>query len=488
MSIGVRAVRGAVWTIGSTLGSRLIALTGTLLLTRYLAPEVAGEVNVAYTLVAMAALLTDLGLLHYLVTRRQTGQEGIFHAAVMYLLFGAAGFGLIILVGPYVAPLFGAQGDPARYIPGLAGAMMIERLGLVPERVMVRELKMRPVAIARSLGELAYTASSIAFAVSGFGGFAIVYGNVVRNLIYASIVYSAGGLGWAQRVPWNWERVREIFKFALPLHIGGVAYWSSRRTDNLLFSRMFGLARLGHYNQAYNLADIPATNVGEHLGEVLLPAMSQMEPDQRRDALLRGTVLICMIMFPLAIGLGVVAPTAVHAFFTEEWWPVGSYVAILSVLSVTRPIHWTVGNYVQACGLTKIHVYLNVPHVIVLLTSIYVFGQFGPLWACVGVGFAYSLLSFAAVVVVRVVDKVPIGRFLGTLVPPLIACAPMAGGVLGVRWLLARQGFGPSLFTLVVEVAVGALTFVPSALVLAPTASREMLRLVRAAMSRRSGG
>ena len=485
MSIGVRAVRGAVWTIGSTLGSRVIALVGTLLLTRYLAPAVAGEVNVAFTLVAMTALLTDVGFTQYLVVRRQTGHEGIFHVAMLFLVIGAAGFGLIVLFGPFIAPLFGKQGDPAKYIPGLAAAMMIERFGLVPERVLIRELHMRPVALGRSFGELAYTGSSITFAALGFGGFSIVWGNVVRNLIYASIVTYSGGFGWAKRVPWSWERVREIFKFGTPLYIGGVAYWSSRRTDNLLFSRMFGLDRLGHYNQAYNLADIPATNVGEHLGEVLLPAMSQMEKEQRMDALIRGTMLICLIMFPLAIGLGVVAPTAVRALFTEEWWPVGSYVMVLSALSVTRPIHWTVGNYMQACGLTKMHVYLNVPHVFILLASMYIFGQWGPLWACIGVGFAYGVLSMAAVVAVKIVDGIPISQFLGQLVPPLLACAPMTGAVLGVRWLLERQGFKPSLFMVAVEVAVGALSFVPSALILAPTASRELLRLVKAAVFKR---
>lgn len=483
MGLGERAVRGAAWNIGLTLGSRLIALAGTLLITRYISPKVAGEVNVAFTLVAMSALLSNVGFTQYIMTRRDGNHDGIFHAGVLHIVLGFVGFGLVVLAGPMLTPHFGSAAA-ASYMPWLAVAMFLERIGQVPERSLARELRMRPVGMARGIGELAYSGSSILLAMNDFGGASIVWGNVVRNVVYLAIILSASGMSWARPVTWSHDRVREIFRFGTPLYLAGVAYWSARRTDNLLFARMFGEGPLGHYNLAYNLADIPATHVGEHLGEVLLPAMSQMEKPQRIDALLRGTVLICLLMFPLAVGVGMVGPTAVYAMFTPEWWPVAPLVSVLSVLSVTRPIHWTVGNYMDACGLTKTHLYQNVPHLFTSLGAMWLFGQYGPIWACVGVGVAYALLSLAAAVTVKIIDGIPLSRFLGGLVPPLLACAPMAGAIYGVRQLLAGVGYGPSLFTLAVEILVGALVYVPSALVIAPSASREFLRLVRSALGR----
>ena len=61
---------------------------------------------------------------------------------------------------------------------------------------------------------------------------------------------------------------------------------------------------------------------------------------------------------------------------------------------------------------------------------------------------------------------------LGTLPPPLVGFAERA------------SVFGPRL---AIEVVAGAVCFVPSALILAPTGSRQLLRMVRNALQRRRG-
>ena len=70
---------------------------------------------------------------------------------------------------------------------------------------------------------------------------------------------------------------------------------------------------MGAYNLAYNVADVPAVQVGEQIGDVLLPSFAKLEPAARKAALVRSTGLLALVTFPLAVGLGAIAQPLVDA-------------------------------------------------------------------------------------------------------------------------------------------------------------------------------
>ena len=54
MSVGKRAASGALWSVASSVGARVIGLIGTLYMTRLLDPDVVGEVAAAMVLAQTA--------------------------------------------------------------------------------------------------------------------------------------------------------------------------------------------------------------------------------------------------------------------------------------------------------------------------------------------------------------------------------------------------------------------------------------------------
>src|SRR6185436_14914913 len=126
-------------------------------------------------------------------------------------------------------------------------------------------------------GEVAYTiAAVILAATTDLGGQAIVLGNIVQSTIATALVVRATGFGWFRRTPWHWQRVGEILRFGIPLGFAQLFNFATRYWDNLAFGAYFGPRVVGFYNMAYNLADIPAVQVGEQISGVLLPAMNKL--------------------------------------------------------------------------------------------------------------------------------------------------------------------------------------------------------------------
>jgi PST family polysaccharide transporter len=478
LSLARKAVRGAVWTIVSSLGSRMVGVIGTLLLTHLIAPSVVGEVSVATVLVLSANQLSSAGFGQYVVANPELPPTRVFQVAILHLGFGVVGIIVVMLLAGPLAPVLDAP-TMAAYVPGLAASVLLNRMSIIPERVLIREMKFASASVARTGGEITYVLTAVGFAWAGWGGQAIVLGNITRSLVRTVVIWWASDKRlWLAPRRFERELVRDVFAFGTPLWIGSSASFFAGKWDNLIMSAIFGPRVLGLYNLGYNLADIPTSHVGEHIGDVLLPSFTRMDHDGQRRALVRSAALLALIVFPLAVGLGAVADTLVAALFNQIWQGVAAYIAILSALSVARPIGWIIFSYLQARHRTRAAMVLELGKLAAILGGVALLAYFGPYWAATGVGLGFGLHALASMWLIEQSDGVPMKKMLAGMAGPLVACAPMVGAVLAVRHGLGLTDDHPFI-GLFLEVAAGAATYVVSALLLARSAAADFLGLLR---------
>jgi PST family polysaccharide transporter len=484
VSLVRRAVRGAAWTILTSVVARLIGVVATLVLAHLIAPEVVGEVMVATALVLSANQLSSFGFGQYVVANPKLPATGVFQIATLHICFGVVGLLLVLILA---GPLAGSFGAPRAvdYLPGLALSVLLNRLSMIPERVLVREMQFRMVGVARTLGEVVYVITAIALAYAGWGGAAIVAGNVTRSLVRTILILNATPRGsWL--APSKFERALcgDVFRFGTPLWLGASASFFAGKWDNLLISSLFGPHQLGLYNYGYNLADIPTSQVGEHIGDVLLPSFARIDTDAQRLALVRAAGLLGLVVFPLAVGLGAVADTLVETLFNEEWQGVAPYLTILSALSVARPIGWIIFSFLQARRRTGSVMFLEIGKLGAILAFIAALSGFGPLWAAAGVGLGFGLHALVSMWLIDRTDGVPMSRMLLAMLGPLSACLPMVGAVLAVRHGLGLQ---VPIAGLALEVVAGGLVYVGGCFVLARAVTQDFIYLLRDALLRRRG-
>jgi lipopolysaccharide exporter len=487
MATAEQAARGAAWMIVTSLGARMVGVAGTLVIARYLDPEVIGEISVASILCFSVGWFTTWGFGSYAVVygRGDKALEVTWHATVAYLVLGVVGLGIVLAIADPVtawlnAPLAG------RFVPGLALAVFIKRLGAMPERVLTRQMKFRHVGLAAAIGELSFAITSISLAANGWGGDAIIIGNLVQSTVTVALLIRAAGFrDWATPVKLKASRFADMMRFGVPLAVQGVAHNAARYWDNLTVTYLFGEAATGHYNYAYNLADIPAVYIGEQLALVLLPSMAGLPPERRPRALERASALLSLIIFPLAVGLGLIADPLIELAFTDEWQDVAPLLTVLTVLSVFRPITWVLGAYMEAQDRTGRLMWLEIAKVFLLIGGLFALRGFGLHWAACAVGIAYG--STAIVGVFLVAREGPsIKRLAIGFMQPLIACAVMAGAVIGMRELLADTSASP-LAQLGAEIGIGAIAYVATALVVARATALDLIRLARSVLRRRRG-
>jgi PST family polysaccharide transporter len=481
------AARGALFSMSSGMGARAIGLVSTLLLARFLAPSEYGEVSVAAVLVMTATQLSTLGLGQYLIAEQTADESVAFHVTVYHLLSGFVALALVVACGHALGLAVDAP-HLTQFLPGLVAAALCDRVAYVPERLLVRDLRFGTLSGARTAAELAYSISSVLFAALGWGAAAVVAGNVARSALRSALfVFSVKRRAWLEPSRLSMQKTRSLFAFGVPMALGASCQFASRRWDNLLVSHFFGPGPAGAYNLAYNLADVPAIQVGEQIGDVLLPSFARLEPRRRVPALLRSMALLGLVVFPLAVGLGAVAPTLVSVLFDQRWRSIGPMLVLLSALSVTRPVGWTIASYLQALQRPGLILWLELLKLAGLMGGIATFGRVSPLWTCGAVGFAFALHALASLVVVARVEGLPLRESIGSLLPALGACVPMVAAVLGVRALLAAWGEPKPWLSLGLQVAAGALAYVGGALFVARRPAEDLIaRLFDALRSQRT--
>ncbi len=484
MSLTTKAVVGALWSVGSRFASRVVGLVGTLVITRFLSPEVMGEVGVAVVTVLTGRFVSDLALGQYIVARSKGDRAAVYHAVFFAMLSTFISAGLLLLLAAPLGRMFNAP-DMSQYVPGMTLAIGMAQVARLPEAIALRDLKFKLFSLSTAFGEFTYVGVSVGLAAAGWGGDAIVWGNIAQNAL--RLVWLSAGIDWREwltRTPISKERTVEMFKFCLPIALANGAGHASKAWDKLIISRLFGPSTVGVYNLSRRLGEVPADNVGDAVADVLMPSFARMEPDRARVAVVRACGMVSMFVYPLAAGVAVVSPTLVPSMFTPEWYGIAPLLTILAAMSIVDPVGDAMSVYLKARNLPRAFMVQQIVYLAVMLASVGTFGKlYGVEGACVGVGIGILFRAAFSVWVGHRYDQVSMAGMIKGLIGPAAATGIMVIAVLGVRELVGPHVDSVRVM-LAVEIATGALTYPVASLLLARKATREVLGLVRGSMRR----
>jgi lipopolysaccharide exporter len=492
MVTAAKAAKNVAWTIATGSGSRAVGMVGTLLLTRFLAPDIAGDISAAHVVCLSFNQFLTVGIGVYLIANPTAPRKVTLHATWIHLFLGFVAFALSIALCRPLSPIFDAP-KLVQYVPGLALSLLIDRFTFIPEKLLVRSMRFRRVGVGRGLGEILLAVVAVTTAKLGAGGYCLVYGNLARATLNLVIQTSAlPRREWLGAVAFEWPQIKMLMSYGTIYSLASLAAQASRRWDNLVVSRYFGTWVMGAYNLAYNVADVPSIQVGEQIADVLLASMANMQPARRQSALLRASGLLAIVMFPLAVGLGAIGPSLARVFLDPRWQSAGTMLVLLSALALTRPLTNALISYLQVHNRITDITFIEIANLVFMLACLLTFGRINYLWACGAIGISFALRLGLAMIVVRRREGVPMLPILNRQWRPLLACVPMVAAVLALRHLFFAHGYGERMGVraspmLAAEIAGGAVAYILAALVIAHEASRDLLRLGLELLRRRRG-
>ncbi|MCS6913736.1 MAG: oligosaccharide flippase family protein [Myxococcales bacterium] len=319
--VGKSAV-GAATTAAVGLVARAAGLLTTVGVTYFVGKADYGHANLAMIVVGVLHTLTLLTPQQALLTR----QEG-FEEASALVRFYVAWSGVLVAVGLVLGggSILAALGQPEA--TGLLYvylvAMMLERLAVVPALRLNYALRFGELAALDLWANGAYVVVTLGGAALGLSAYCLPVGMVARHGVRLALLgLRYGATLWPGRPPWGpaeQQLARQLLAYALPVHMAGLGEFLTAYLDNVVAGRFYTAAGQGLYVVGYTLAITPADTIALYGATALVRALGVADAGTRRQTFLASLRYLCLVLFPMATGVALVAPTLERVLLPARW-------------------------------------------------------------------------------------------------------------------------------------------------------------------------
>lgn len=455
-SIRTQTVRGAKWSALEGIAGQAVSFLLFLALARLLTPVDFGVVAIANLLVMVMQAFIYQGLGQAIIQFADLDDLYLDTIFIINLAAGVAFFLLTIGIAPMIEKWFST--------PGLAGVLcwlspvfLISGLTDVHNNLLAREMNFRALARRTLLSYLAGGFVGVTLALRGAGVWSLVGQQLAIALVNLVVLWTASS--WRPRFGFSKVRARRLLYFGIQILWVDLVGLANRRADQLFVGKYLGPVITGFYTVGARVSMLVSEILAKSIARVSLSALSRIQTETSRfaEALCSLVEMQSVLMFPIAIGLAIVAPEIMHLCFGQKW---EASVPIMQALLVACPFEALSGAHQSALvskGKPAWSSLISTFHAVTNLAFFAVAIHRGALAVAMAFSLRALILYPVELWVLKRVLDFPVARFLKPLGFQIAITALMA-----VVLVILRNGWFsqlPQQLNLGVSIVTGALVY-----------------------------
>jgi len=478
-----KSVRGGMWAVLGAAGTAVASFATFLILSRLLGPKAYGLIAMVEASLALGQRVMSSGLSEPLIQMPRARPE---HSdTVFWTLQGigiaatAAMAGLSGLIGAYF------QDDT---VPALLAATSItlyfQACGLVPEAILSRKFRFSEAAQADVLSEIAGGCAGVSAALAGFGVWSLVAQRLVLSVVHTLVVWLRAG--WRPRLIWSRECLQDVWKFSASRGVEGLLQFVDQQGARIILGRFVGATELGYYVFARRIVENTTRVLTTPIRTTAFTTFAYAQADLPRVRRIydEGIALTAAAVFPVSVGIAVVAPFLVPIIAGPGWESSVVLLQLLMLATFRQCFHIWNAALMRGLGKPEYLLGASVVRTATILTLIFVLIPYGAVGTCIAV-LCGSFLSWP--VAMWFVRKVTGVGILSQLRPgsAAVASSILMGLILwfGARPFAAHLGLGP-IPTIALLVGLGAAIYILQMSVVGQSEIASILRNLKVLLSR----
>ena len=451
-----RTATGGVWVVMINAADKLLQMGKLIVLASLIAPDAFGLLGIALLVLVVLRQATEFGFDVALIQQREEDVDAYLNTAwTMRILQGVALGAIAYAAAPLIASFF-SEPRVTPLLRVLALSPLIVGLRNPAAVYFKKNLEFHKQFVYRITGSVFDVVVAIAFGLVFGSVWALIVGKLAGDTTRTLVSYAID-----DHRPWpEFERefAVEMFGYGKWVLGSGMVIIALNRGDDAFLGWFLGATALGFYQLAYQFSNAPATEISHVISKVTFPAYSKVQDDVAtlRNGFFTTVQLTSLVAIPASVGILVVTPTFVEAFFRPQYYPMIPVMQMLAVYGLLRSVGTLVGPLFNAIGRPDIEMKLAASKLVLVAVAIY---PATDRWGVVGTAIAIIFGSLVAnplgtYVAVRKVEG-SLREYLGLLAYPTLGSAAMGLAVVG----LERAVEIDPLFEFPLLVAVGVATY-----------------------------
>lgn len=322
--------RGMLWLGSASLVARVVDALSLIVVLGFLSREELGVATLAWSVTTFLESMNGFGINASVIQRRDLSAEEAAGAHWYATAIGVLLTAIVFVIAPLFASFYSAPDlTPMTRVAGTK--LLFVGLANVPLARLSRDMRFGMLGAISTVATLLAAALSIVLATTGFGAWAPLLANTAHGL------FQLLGVMWVApffpRPTLSLSKLRPLIDNGLHVAGGSVLGQVTRNLDYFVVGQLAGLATLGTYRVAFDLAMAPMVAILQVIGRSALPVYSRLAAEPKELVRAFGWTLRSLSLLVIApILLVFVAGESVFVLLSKGVEPYT--VPVLRVLCV----------------------------------------------------------------------------------------------------------------------------------------------------------
>ena len=256
-------------------------------------------------------------------------------------------------------------------------SVLIAGLKSVQNAYVSRKMIFKKFFISTSVGTIGSAIVGIWMAYHGYGVWSLVAQQLINTTVDTIMLWIT--VRWRPKWMFSFDRLKKLFKFGWKMLCSALIDTVYNELYGLTIGKIYVPEQLGYYNRANQFPNLITTNVDGSISSVMLPALANEQDNKEKvKSMMRRTIKTSsFLLFPMMIGLAVVAEPLIRLILTDKWLPAVPLMQLLCFSYIFWPIHTVNLQAISAMGRSDIYLKLEIIKKIIGIIALLISCPFG---------------------------------------------------------------------------------------------------------------
>lgn len=349
-----------IWKFLERFSVQITSFVTTLVLARIVSTEEYGIVSIVTVFITLATVFVQGGLNTVIIQKKEVSQEELSTVFYTSLFIAITFYVFIWIFSPTLSKFY--KNEIIKDVIRVVGISLFPgALNSVQVAIATRKMEFRKIFIASIISSLIAAAIGIFMATHGQGAWSIVAWQVVNTYVNTSVMQIL--IKWRPQNRFSFKCFKALFPFG------------SRICCTNLMAALFQNIRAVLIGGIYSTSELAVFNRGKQFPQALMDGIigsiqtvsfsffsrkQNCEQDKYEELVRKVVVISYIFIYPILIGIAVIAEPMILLLLTEKWSLAIPYVQIFALTYMTQPTQIIGAEAIKGLGYSKVILFIEV--------------------------------------------------------------------------------------------------------------------------------
>lgn len=348
-----------VWKFMERISAQLITFIISIIVARILMPEDYGVIALVMVFITIANVFVTNGLGNSLIQKKDTDNLDFSSIFYINLIVGLLLYLVIYTLAPSIASFY-EKNELIMYIRVLGIRIIIASVNSIQQAYVARTMQFKKFFMSTLAGTFFSGVVGVILAYCGYGAWALIIQYLLNTIIDTVFIWFT--VKWRPELIFSWKRAKELAKYSWKLLCASLLDNIYNESRNLIIGRVYTAKDLAFYNRGNSFPKLIMINISNAISSVLFPVLSSLQDNmvKLRQKMRKSIRVYSYLVFPVMVGLYVVADPLIKILLTEKWSECAIFLKIACINYMTWSLQVPMQEAIKAIGRSDVFLKMEI--------------------------------------------------------------------------------------------------------------------------------